>query len=65
MDCYNKIARQVKDVSQEFILNNLSTTLIVGPFADSLCVRPPKTMGELQEKVVEFMRIEKMCAFRK
>lgn len=28
MDQYNKTTRQMRDVSQEFILNNMSTTLV-------------------------------------
>lgn len=66
MDRYKKTTRQVKYVSQEFILNNLSTTsLKVDPFADNMCARSSKTMGELQERAAKFMLIEEMCAFRR
>lgn len=65
MDQYNKIARQVRDVSQEFILNNWSTALKARMFADSMCVRLSKTMDELQEKATEIMRIEEMRTFWK
>lgn len=48
MERYNKITCQLKDASQDIILNNLPSVLKVRLFADSLCARPPKTMDELQ-----------------
>lgn len=56
---------KARDISQEFILNNLPETLKAGLFANSLCARPPKTIDKLQDRAVEFMHIEDMCAFRK
>lgn len=47
MDSHNKTARQVKDMGKEFVLSSLTATLRVGPFAFSLFIQLPKTMGEL------------------
>lgn len=61
MDRYNKTVRQVKVV--EFVLSSLITALRIGPFTNSLFSQPPKTIGELQERATEFIRIEEMRAF--
>lgn len=65
MDWYNRNALQVKDVGKKFIMNTLATTLRPCSFAESLFARPPITLGEMQERVVELIQIEEMRAIQK
>ncbi|XP_017428630.1 uncharacterized protein LOC108336673 [Vigna angularis] len=60
MKRYNEVARRVKDVNHTFIISNLPSCLRQGYFSEKLYARPPKTMEELQERVVEFIRMEDM-----
>ncbi|XP_017423499.2 uncharacterized protein LOC108332697 [Vigna angularis] len=60
MKRYNETARRVKEVSHSFIINNLPSCLRPRYSAEKLYARPPKTMEELQERVVEFIRMEDM-----
>ncbi|XP_047169208.1 uncharacterized protein LOC124837789 [Vigna umbellata] len=60
MKRYTETARQVKEVNHSFIINNLSSCLRPRYFAEKLYVQPPKTMKELQERAVEFIRMEEM-----
>ncbi|XP_014492254.1 uncharacterized protein LOC106754709 [Vigna radiata var. radiata] len=60
MKRYNETARRVKEVNHSFIINNLPSCLKPGYVAEKLYARPPKTMGELQERVAEFIRMEDM-----
>lgn len=41
-------------------MHHIVITLRVGPFIDSLCMKPTKNMDEPRERVVEFMRVENM-----
>ncbi|XP_014506292.1 uncharacterized protein LOC106766044 [Vigna radiata var. radiata] len=58
MKRYTETARQVKDINDSFIINNLPSCLRSGYFAENLYARPPKTMDELQERTTEFIRME-------
>ncbi|WVZ03972.1 hypothetical protein V8G54_024778 [Vigna mungo] len=60
MNRYTETAWQVKDVNHSFIINNLPSFLRPRYFAEKLYAHPPKTMDELQERAVEFIRIEDM-----
>ncbi|XP_014524062.1 uncharacterized protein LOC106780299 [Vigna radiata var. radiata] len=60
MKRYTETARQVNEVNHSFIINNLSSCLRPGYFAEKLYARPPKIMEELQERVAEFIRMEEM-----
>ncbi|XP_047154210.1 uncharacterized protein LOC124825602 [Vigna umbellata] len=65
MDRFNKMVRQVRDVGPKYILRSLTTALKPRPFADSLYAEPPQTMGELQNRDTQFIRVEEMRAFQK
>ncbi|XP_047151156.1 uncharacterized protein LOC124823068 [Vigna umbellata] len=60
MDRYQKTVRRVKALSQELDLHYILPTLKPGPFKDSVCRRPPKTMEELRERVMDEIRVEEM-----
>ncbi|WVZ21950.1 hypothetical protein V8G54_000494 [Vigna mungo] len=59
--------RKKNPVFEKYMMDQLirSFTLKAAPFANSLCSKWPKTMGELQERAVEFMRIEERHVFHK
>ncbi|XP_014492980.1 uncharacterized protein LOC106755351 [Vigna radiata var. radiata] len=55
---YFEAARIVKDVTHEFIMNNLPNCLKPGFVSESLYAELPKTMEELQEKMIKFIKME-------
>ncbi|XP_047146964.1 uncharacterized protein LOC124819483 [Vigna umbellata] len=60
MDRYQKTVRRVKALSPELALHYILPALKPGPFKDSVCRRPPKTMEELRERAADEIRVEEM-----
>ncbi|XP_047154686.1 uncharacterized protein LOC124825969 [Vigna umbellata] len=60
MKRYTETTRRVKEIDQSFIINNLPSCTRPGYFAEKLYARPPKNMEELQERAIEFIRMEEM-----
>lgn len=60
MDRYQKTIRQVKGLRLELTLQYIMPTLRPGPFKDSVCRTPPKTMEELRERAIDEVRVEDM-----
>lgn len=60
MDRYQKTIRRVKALTLELALQYVLPALRPGPFKDSICRRPPKTMEELRERAADEIRVENM-----
>lgn len=60
IDRYQKTIRQVEGLTLELALQYVLPALRPGPFKDSICRRPPKTMEELRERVADEIRVENM-----
>ncbi|XP_014491061.1 uncharacterized protein LOC106753722 [Vigna radiata var. radiata] len=64
MERFNRTARQVRNVDQRLIVSALTTALRPGPFVDYLYEEEPQSMGELQNKLAGFIRIEEGRSYR-
>lgn len=64
MERFNRIARQVRNVDQRATVSALTTALRPGPFIDYLYAEEPQSMGELQNKLASFIRIEEGRAYQ-
>lgn len=64
MERFNRIARQVRNVDQRATVSALTTALRPGPFIDYLYAEEPQSMGELQNKLASFIRIEEERAYQ-
>ncbi|XP_014501843.1 uncharacterized protein LOC106762442 [Vigna radiata var. radiata] len=60
MDRYQKTIRRVKGLSLELALQYVMPALRPGPFKDSICRTPPRTMEELRQRAADEARVETM-----
>ncbi|XP_014490820.1 uncharacterized protein LOC106753514 [Vigna radiata var. radiata] len=60
MDRFQKIVRRVKGLSTKLALQHVMPGLRPGPFKDSICRKPPKTMEELRQRTADEIRVEDM-----
>lgn len=60
MDRYQKTVQKVKGLSLELALQYVMPTLRLGPFKDSVCQNPPRTMEELRQRATDEARVENM-----
>lgn len=65
MHRFNRTTRQVRNAYQRLVVNALTTTLRLGPFADYLYDNEPQTMAELQNKLASLIRIEEGRAYQR
>ncbi|XP_014524387.1 uncharacterized protein LOC106780606 [Vigna radiata var. radiata] len=60
MDRYQKTIRRVKGLGLELALQYVMPALRPGPFKDSICRNPPRTMEELRQRAADEARVENM-----
>ncbi|XP_014499257.1 uncharacterized protein LOC106760322 [Vigna radiata var. radiata] len=60
MDRYQKTVRRVKGLGLELALQYVMPALRPGPFKDSICRNPPRTMEELRQRATDETRVENM-----
>ncbi|XP_014503206.1 uncharacterized protein LOC106763546 [Vigna radiata var. radiata] len=66
MDRFQRTVRQVKGLSTKLALQHVMPGLRPGPFKDSICRNPPKTMEELRQRTADEIRVEDMkSSYRK
>ncbi|XP_014489922.1 uncharacterized protein LOC106752703 [Vigna radiata var. radiata] len=60
MDRFQRTVRRVKGLSTELALQHVMLGLRPGPFKDSICRNPPKSMEELRQRTTDEIRVEDM-----
>ncbi|XP_014511822.1 uncharacterized protein LOC106770532 [Vigna radiata var. radiata] len=60
MDRFQKTVRRVKGLSTELALQHVMPGLRPGPFKDSVCRNPPRSMEELRQRTADEIRVEDM-----
>lgn len=60
MDRYQKTVRRVRGLGLELALQYVMSALRSGPFKDSICRNPPRTMEELRQRAADESRVENM-----
>jgi len=64
IDRFSMLALKIKNLTHEFFLQYMATTLKLGPFVDNLCMNPPTIMHEVRLRVVNYIRVEEMRDLR-
>ncbi|XP_022632815.1 uncharacterized protein LOC111240957 [Vigna radiata var. radiata] len=60
MDRFTKAVRRVRGLSVEMALQRVMPALRPGPFKESVCRNPPKTLEELRQRAADEARVEEM-----
>ncbi|XP_014497027.1 uncharacterized protein LOC106758609 [Vigna radiata var. radiata] len=60
MDRFTKTVRRVRGLSVEMALQYVMPALRPGPFKESVCRTPPKTLEELRQRAADEARVEEM-----
>ncbi|XP_014492874.1 uncharacterized protein LOC106755273 [Vigna radiata var. radiata] len=60
MDRFTKAVRRVRGLSVEMALQYVMPALRPGPFKESVCRTPPKTLEELRQQAADEARVEEM-----
>ncbi|XP_014511626.1 uncharacterized protein LOC106770326 [Vigna radiata var. radiata] len=60
MDRFTKTVRRVRGLSLEMTLQYVMPALRPGPFKESVCRTPPKTLEELHQRAADEARVEEM-----
>ncbi|XP_014503184.1 uncharacterized protein LOC106763514 [Vigna radiata var. radiata] len=60
MDQFTKTVRRVRGLSLEMTLQYVMSALRLGPFKESVCRTPPKTLEELRQRATDQARVEEM-----
>ncbi|XP_014511473.1 uncharacterized protein LOC106770166 [Vigna radiata var. radiata] len=60
MDRFTKTIRRVRGLSLEMTLQYVMPALRPGPFKESVCRTPPKTLEELRQRATDEARVEEM-----
>ncbi|XP_020211749.1 uncharacterized protein LOC109796489 [Cajanus cajan] len=63
MSRFNKAALEIRDLNPAVALHHLTTTLKPGPFANSICKKPPTDMDYLRRHADKYMQIEELAEF--
>ncbi|XP_020230118.1 uncharacterized protein LOC109810918 [Cajanus cajan] len=64
MSRFNKAALEIRDLNPAVALHHLTTTLKPGPFANSICKKPPIDMDDLRRRADKYMQMEELAEFR-
>ncbi|XP_020207377.1 uncharacterized protein LOC109792380 [Cajanus cajan] len=63
MSRFNKSALEIRDLNPAVALHHLTTTLKLGPFANSICKKPPTDMDDLRRRADKYMQMEELAEF--
>jgi len=55
IDCFEKVALQMKNLTQEMMLQCMALALKHGIFVDNVCLRPPTIMHELKLRATYYI----------
>ncbi|XP_020240503.1 uncharacterized protein LOC109819251 [Cajanus cajan] len=64
MSRFNKAALEIRDLNPAVALQHLTTALKSGPFANSICKKPPSDMDDLRRRADKYMQMEELAEFR-
>ncbi|XP_020205193.1 uncharacterized protein LOC109790452 [Cajanus cajan] len=64
MSRFNKAALEIRDLNPAVALHHLTTALKLGPFANSICKKPPTDMDDLRRRADKYMQMEELAEFR-
>ncbi|XP_020211561.1 uncharacterized protein LOC109796286 [Cajanus cajan] len=64
MSRFNKAALEIRDLNPVVALHHLTTALKPGPFANSICKKPPTDMDDLRRRADKYMQMEELAEFR-
>ncbi|XP_020211558.1 uncharacterized protein LOC109796283 [Cajanus cajan] len=64
MSRFNKAALEIRDLNSVVALHHLTTALKLGPFANSICKKPPSNMDDLRRLPDKYMQMEELAEFR-
>ncbi|XP_020225264.1 uncharacterized protein LOC109807148 [Cajanus cajan] len=64
MSRFNKAALEIRDLNPAVALHHLTTALKPGPFANSICKKPPTDMDDLRRQADKYMQMEELAEFR-
>ncbi|XP_020238883.1 uncharacterized protein LOC109817941 [Cajanus cajan] len=64
MTRFNKAALEIRDLHPAVALHHLTTALKPGPFANSICKKPPTDMDDLRRIADKYMQMEELAEFR-
>ncbi|XP_020220516.1 uncharacterized protein LOC109803382 [Cajanus cajan] len=64
MSRFNKATLKIQDLNPAVALHHLTTTLKPGPFANSICKKPPTDMDDLRRRADKYMQMEELAEFR-
>ncbi|XP_020225378.1 uncharacterized protein LOC109807268 [Cajanus cajan] len=63
MSRFNKAALEIRDLNPTVALHHLTTALKPGPFANSVCKKPPTDMDDLRRRADKYMQMEELAEF--
>ncbi|XP_020238619.1 uncharacterized protein LOC109817702 [Cajanus cajan] len=61
---FNKATLEIRDLNPAVALHHLTTALKPGPFANSICKKPPTDMDDLCRRADKYMQMEELVEFR-
>ena len=64
IDQFEKVAMSIRNLSPEVAMHHMLTVLRPGPFADSLCMQPTKSLDKLRRRAAKSMQLEELCQFK-
>ncbi|XP_020207952.1 uncharacterized protein LOC109792914 [Cajanus cajan] len=64
MSRFNKAALEIRDLNPAVALHHLTIALKPGPFANSICKKPPSDMDDLRCRADKYMQMEELAKFR-
>ncbi|XP_020224153.1 uncharacterized protein LOC109806183 [Cajanus cajan] len=64
MSRFNKAALEIRDLNPAVALHHLTTALKPGPFANSICKKPPTDMDDLRRRADQYMQMEELAEFQ-
>jgi len=61
---FSKIAMSIQNLSPEVAMHHMLMVLRLGPFANSLCMQPAKSLDNLEKRAAKYMQLEELREFR-